>query len=69
MRHWLLDAGKGRVMGELIKLEYDGIFAQCACGSDAWHVLVDKPGNFTRLEGVICVECADIIRFEETEAA
>lgn len=50
--------------GELIELQYDGIFATCECGSDCWHVVVDKPGNFTRIEGVICAGCSDFIRFE-----
>lgn len=55
-------------MGELIELEYDGIFATCTCGSDCWHVLVDKPGDdYTKLEGIICAGCADIIRFEASQ--
>lgn len=54
-------------MGELIELQYDGIFATCSCGSDCWHIVVDKPGDFTTLEGVICVECADSIMFKPTE--
>ena len=51
-------------MGELIELKYDGIFAACQCGSDCWHIVVDRPGNFTRLEGVICAGCSEMIRFE-----